>query len=93
MLYAVFSGVSGLDPLLGQKLGGGALLAVAESVGLRIIAAVFLDWVRSDERDARASDLLEDETSRAATTRPRPETCSSSAPALGVCERPATPVG
>jgi putative copper resistance protein D len=71
------SGVSGLDPLLDQRLGGGALLAVAESVGLPIIAAVFLEWVRSDERDARASDLLEDETSRAATAQPRPETSSS----------------
>jgi putative copper resistance protein D len=71
------SGVSGLDPLLDQKLGGGALIAVAESVGLPIIAAVFLEWVRSDERDARASDLLEDETSRAATAQPRPETSSS----------------
>jgi len=68
------SGVSGLDLLLDQPLGGGALLAVAESVGLPVIAAVFLEWVRSDERDARASDLLEDETSRAATAQPHHET-------------------
>jgi putative copper resistance protein D len=54
------SGVSGLDPLQDQRLGGGALLAVAESVGLPIIAAVFLDWIRSDERDAREADEADD---------------------------------
>lgn len=60
--YPGFSSpVSGLDPLLDQRIGGGTLLAVAESVGLPVIAAVFVEWVRSDERDARASDLLEDE--------------------------------
>lgn len=50
------SPVSGIDPALDQKLGGGALLAVAESVGLPVIGAVFMEWVRSDERDARAID-------------------------------------
>jgi len=54
------SGVSGLDPLQDQRLGGGALLAVAEAVGLPIIAAVFLDWIRSDEADARAADAEAD---------------------------------
>ena len=92
VLYAVL-GVGGLDPLLDQRLGGGALLAVAESVGLPVIAAVFLEWVRSDERDARASDLLEDETSRAATAQPHHETSSSSDPLPSARERPATPMG
>lgn len=65
--YPGFSSpVSGLDPLLDQRIGGGTLLAVAESVGLPVIAAVFVEWVRSDERDARASDLLEDEARSAA---------------------------
>lgn len=60
--YPGFSSpVSGMDPLLDQRIGGGTLLAVAESVGLPVIAAVFVEWVRSDERDARASDLLEDQ--------------------------------
>jgi cytochrome c oxidase assembly factor CtaG len=49
-----------LEPGLDQRLGGGALLAVAESVGLPVIAAVFLEWVRSDEREARAVDAAED---------------------------------
>lgn len=63
------SGVSGLDPLEDQKLGGGALLAVAESVGLPIIAAVFLEWIRSDEADARAADLLADQAAAEGATR------------------------
>lgn len=76
--YPGFSSpVSGLDPLLDQRIGGGTLLAVAESVGLPVIAAVFVEWVRSDERDARVSDLMEDEarsTAAAAGSRvaPRP---------------------
>lgn len=50
------SGVSGLSPALDQKYGGGALLAVAESIGIPVIAAVFVEWVRSDEREAREID-------------------------------------
>ncbi len=49
-----------LDPALDQRLGGGALLAVAEAVGLPVIAAVFVEWVRSDEREARAVDAAQD---------------------------------
>lgn len=44
------------DPLLDTHLGGGALLAVAESVGLPIMGAVFLEWVRADAAEARAVD-------------------------------------
>lgn len=50
------TGVSGIDPALDQKLGGGALLAVAEAVGLPVIGAVFMEWVRSDEREAQVID-------------------------------------
>ena len=39
-----------------QKYGGGALLLVAESIGIPVIAAVFVEWVRSDEREAREID-------------------------------------
>jgi len=85
------SGVSGLDLLLDQRLGGGALLAVAESVGLPVIAAVFLEWVRSDERDARASDLLEDETSRAATAQPHHETSPTGGVGGAGAATPASP--
>ncbi len=44
------------DPLLDTHLGGGALIAVAESVGLPIIGVVFMEWMRSDEREADAID-------------------------------------
>jgi putative copper resistance protein D len=68
--YPGFSrAVSGLDPLLDQHLGGGALLAVAESVGLPVIAAVFLEWVRTDEREAREADRLADEAAGAGAAR------------------------
>lgn len=50
------SGVSGLSPAMDQKYGGGALLVVAESIGIPVIAAVFVEWVRSDEREAREID-------------------------------------
>lgn len=50
------TGVSGLTPAMDQKYGGGALLAVAESIGIPVIAAVFVEWVRSDEREARRID-------------------------------------
>ena len=55
--YPGFAGRAGApDPLLDTHLGGGALLAVAESVGLPIIGAVFVEWMRSDDREARAVD-------------------------------------
>lgn len=39
-----------------ERYTGGALLAVAESVGVPMIFAVLIQWVRSDERDAREVD-------------------------------------
>ena len=72
--------VSGLDPALDQRLGGGALLVVAESVGLPVIGAVFLEWVRSDAREAEAFDAAED-AAAAATLSPNTETAEGSDPA------------
>jgi cytochrome c oxidase assembly factor CtaG len=43
-----------------QKLGGGALLAVGEVVGLPLLAAVFVSWVRADDADARQADAVLD---------------------------------
>ncbi|WP_169735678.1 cytochrome c oxidase assembly protein [Intrasporangium oryzae] len=68
------SGASGLTPAMDQKLGGGALLAVAEVVGLPVIAAVFLEWVRSDEREARAVDAELALAEEAATSSPEART-------------------
>ncbi|WP_295701927.1 cytochrome c oxidase assembly protein [Lapillicoccus sp.] len=45
-----------LSPIFDQQLGGGTLIAVAEAVGLPIIGVVFVNWMRSDEREARAID-------------------------------------
>jgi len=50
----------GPGPALDQKLGGGAMLAVAEVVGLPLLAAVFVSWVRADDADARATDAFLD---------------------------------
>jgi len=49
---------------LDQKLGGGAMIAVAEVVGLPLLAAIFVSWVRADAADARRTDAFLD--SRAA---------------------------
>jgi putative copper resistance protein D len=43
-----------------QKLGGGAMLAVGEVVGLPLLAAVFVSWVRADDADARRADAVLD---------------------------------
>jgi putative copper resistance protein D len=46
----------GLSHTMDQKYAGGALLAVAESIGVPMIAAVFIEWMRSDAAEARAAD-------------------------------------
>jgi cytochrome c oxidase assembly factor CtaG len=50
----------GPTPTLDQKLGGGAMIAVAEVVGLPLLAAVFVAWMRADDADARRTDALLD---------------------------------
>ena len=50
----------GPEPAWDQKLGGGAMLAVAEVVGLPLLAAVFVSWVRADDADARQVDAVLD---------------------------------
>jgi putative copper resistance protein D len=50
----------GPAPALDQKIGGGAMLAVAEIVGLPLLAAVFVSWVRADDADARQTDAFLD---------------------------------
>ncbi|MFC6706025.1 cytochrome c oxidase assembly protein [Flexivirga alba] len=46
----------GLSHTMDQKYAGGALLAVAESIGVPMLAAVFIEWIRSDAAEARATD-------------------------------------
>ena len=58
---AGFSGRNwGPAPAWDQKLGGGAMLVVAEAVGLPLLAAVFVSWVRADDADARQVDAVLD---------------------------------
>ena len=45
------------DPLWEQRIGGGIILFVSEVVGLPLLAAVIVGWVRSDAAEARALDV------------------------------------
>jgi cytochrome c oxidase assembly factor CtaG len=58
----------GPAPALDQRIGGGAMLAVAEIVGLPLLAAVFVSWVRADDADARATDAFLDASTRESVT-------------------------
>lgn len=62
LLMPRFPGFSsaGADPHLQQKWAGGALLATAESIGLPMIAILFAQWMRHDERQAAQVDLVLD---------------------------------
>lgn len=64
----------GLSHTLDQKYAGGALLAVAESIGVPMLAAVFIEWLRSDAAEARATDAELDraELARASHGRAHP---------------------
>jgi len=84
----------GLSHTLDQKYAGGALLAVAESIGVPMLAAVFIEWLRNDAAEARAADaeldraeaerarIEQSHTERAVPTRttPLPETDQAGAP-------------
>lgn len=59
------AGRGSFDAALDQKYAGGALLAVAESIGIPMLIAVFVEWMRQDARNAvetdRRLDALDDE--------------------------------
>ena len=44
------------DPLWDQRIGGGIILLVGEVVGVPLLAAVIVGWVRSDAAEAQAVD-------------------------------------
>jgi len=50
----------GPSPVLDQRLGGGAMIAVAEVVGLPLLAAIFVGWVRADDAAALQTDAYLD---------------------------------
>ncbi|MGW5241336.1 cytochrome c oxidase assembly protein [Monashia sp. NPDC004114] len=79
--YAGFAGAS--DPLQDTHLGGGALLAVAESVGLPVIAVTFVQWTRSDDREAREVDALLDIEAARRTAAQTTPTTRTAAPEAG----------
>jgi putative copper resistance protein D len=58
--YPGFAGLSPADALWEQRWGGGVLLGATEIVGVPVLAAIFVDWVRRDEREAREVDALLD---------------------------------
>lgn len=60
----------GLTQILDQKYTGGALLAIAEVIGIPLMGATFVDWVRSDEDKAREADARLDAEEVASGTEP-----------------------
>ncbi len=63
----------GLTQILDQKYTGGALLAIAEVIGIPLMGATFVDWVRSDEDQAREADARLDAQEGAAEPGLSPE--------------------
>lgn len=70
----------GLSHTMDQKYAGGALLAVAEGIGVPMLAAVFIEWMRSDAAEARATDA---ELDRADAARAAGEAPARSADTAG----------
>jgi putative copper resistance protein D len=67
-----------------DKWAGGALLSVAEAVGVPMILAVFVIWVRSDAAEARAVDAILDAEAAVAGSPTAPAGgTTAAAPALG----------
>jgi len=76
------------DPLWQQRLGGGAMFGIAEAVGLPLLAATVLAWVRADAREAAAVDARLD-AERAERTAEVAETAGRETPvAEPVLDRP-----
>ncbi|NNG39490.1 cytochrome c oxidase assembly protein [Flexivirga sp. ID2601S] len=51
----------GLSHGLDQQYAGGALLVVAETIGIPMLAAVFVEWLRSDRAEAAVTDARLDD--------------------------------
>lgn len=59
----------GLSPMLDQRFTGGALLAVTEAIGVPLLVAVFIDWMRADAASAQQIDArLDAEQGHGAST-------------------------
>lgn len=77
---------SGPDPLMDQRIGGGLLLTVAELVGLPLLAAVLVEWMRADDREARETDTRLDAAARASRSEPMagPDSLIDPTPSTGL---------
>ena len=60
----------GPAPMWDQRLGGGVMLAIAEMVGLPLLGAVLVGWMRADDAEARLVDAELDDRRTAAVCRP-----------------------
>jgi len=60
----------GPAPMWDQRIGGAVMLAIAELVGLPLLGAVLVGWIRADDAEARLVDAELD----ARRTAPRPPT-------------------
>ena len=74
----------GASPLSDQQTAGGILWVSGDVVGLIVFAAIFVQWVRDSEREARREDRRLDRLDAAAARRsdpaPRPAPGRRSAP-------------
>jgi putative copper resistance protein D len=81
------SHVSGLTAAFDQRLGGAALVAVAESVGIPVIGAVVIEWIRTDDQEAHEIDARLDAETTGSTTAAAPtgtETAADTATSSGL---------
>jgi putative copper resistance protein D len=60
-------GLTWVDPLADQQLGGGLLWASGDLVGLLMLAAVVVQWMRASDREAVRTDRQLDREQRART--------------------------
>lgn len=61
----------GASPLSDQRTAGGILWITGDLVGLLVFAALFVQWVRASEREARREDRRLDRIDAAAARSPR----------------------
>ena len=86
--YARVARSWGPSPARAQQVGGTAMIALSELVGLPVLLALLLAWVRSDARQARDVDARLDVIGAAeAAARPVP-TDGVAASAAGLVQRP-----
>lgn len=81
---------AGFGTLLDQKFTGGALLGVAEAIGVPLLAVVFVQWLRSDAAEAAEIDARLDDLEQLANSRTTASPDAGNTPAVdaGSPDRP-----